>query len=58
MSDTELKNELKKFLRFIEELGIVEETGQTYKRVSITTIFDKDKQELYTMLENLKSMSE
>lgn len=55
--DTELKEQVRKFLEFVEELGIVEETGQTYKKVYLKALFDNDNQTLYTMIENLKTMS-
>ena len=53
----ELKQEVKKFLDFIDENGIIEETGQTYKKVHIKTLFDVDRETLYTMIEKLKTLS-
>ena len=53
----ELKREVKKFLDFLDENGTIEETGQTYKKVHIKTLFDIDREMLYTIIENLKTLS-
>lgn len=55
--ESELKQSLKKFLDFIDEEGIIEETGQRYKKVIIKTLFDMDRETLYTMIEKLKTLS-
>lgn len=55
--ESELRESLRKFLEFIEENGIIEETGQIYNKVALKTIFDKDRETLYTMIEKLKTLS-
>jgi Asp-tRNA(Asn)/Glu-tRNA(Gln) amidotransferase B subunit len=57
-SEQAMKYEIKRLLDFLESNGIVEETKQTYKRIKLETIFEKDKKELYTILENLKTLIE
>lgn len=55
--ESDLKECVRNFLVFIDEEGIIEETGQMYKKVSVKTIFDKDREVLYTMIEKLKNLS-